>query len=69
MRSFSVCVLLSLAGAAYCMPISDASGQDEGFAEVCVFTLFCLTFIPNILYLTYELYILRTAIASKNPDH
>ncbi|KAF3706750.1 Collagenase 3 [Channa argus] len=33
MNSFSLCILLSLAGAVYCLPVSGDSEQDERFAE------------------------------------
>ncbi|XP_041865177.1 collagenase 3-like [Melanotaenia boesemani] len=43
MRSFSVCILLSLAAAVCCVPVSEVTMQDEGFAEKYLKNFFNLT--------------------------
>lgn len=39
MKTFSLCILLSLAVAAYCVPLPQVTVQDEHFAEVCMLAL------------------------------
>ena len=41
MKTFNLCILVSLAVAVYCVPISHVTGQDEDFAEVCILALPC----------------------------
>uniref|UniRef100_A0A8D0D134 Collagenase 3-like n=1 Tax=Sander lucioperca TaxID=283035 RepID=A0A8D0D134_SANLU len=41
MRSCSLCIILSLAVAVYCVPVSQVTEQDEHDAEVCLFTPMC----------------------------
>lgn len=43
MKTFNLCILLSLAGAVYCMPLSQVTVQDEHFAESYLKNFFNLT--------------------------
>lgn len=40
MKTFNLCILLSLGVAVYCVPIQQVTVQDEDFAEVCVLYLY-----------------------------
>lgn len=51
MRSCSLCIILSLSVAVYCMPVSQVTVKDEHFAEVRMFSLPCHACLLSILHL------------------